>query len=125
MSVLGTSFSTHLHFKTLMKNWRGRTWLVILLAAPILLWALPASFFDNTGVTLCASKLLFNMECMGCGMTRAVMHLHHFQFEEAWGFNRGVVFAYPALVLLWGYWVKQAATSVGLLKKTIKAEPVA
>ncbi|MBI1224900.1 MAG: DUF2752 domain-containing protein [Bacteroidetes bacterium] len=91
-----------------MKNGRERVWLLTLIAVPIVLWALPASFFDNTGVTLCASKLLFNMECMGCGMTRAVMHIHHLEFGKAMKFNRGVVVAYPALVGLWVYWLKNA-----------------
>ncbi len=81
---------------------------MVLLAAPIVLWVLPASFFDHTGITLCLSKFLFNIECMGCGMTRAVMHFHHFEFEKAWGFNRGVVIIYPALVALWAYWVRIA-----------------
>lgn len=92
-----------------MKNWLQWTWFLALLAFPIVLWALPASFFDDTGVTLCFSKWLFNAECMGCGMTRAVMHFHHFEFGKAWGFNRGVVVIYPALAVLWVYWAKLVA----------------
>jgi len=38
-------------------------------------------------------------------MTRAVMHLHHFDFDDAVYFNRGVFIVYPALVIIWCVWV--------------------
>jgi len=89
-------------------------WLILLLTAPVLLWLLPGDTFDNTGITLCPSKALFGMECLGCGMTRAVMHFHHFQFAAAFQFNKGVVVAYSTLVVVWGIWVRQAANKLRL-----------
>jgi len=41
------------------------------------------------------------MECLGCGITRSVQHLIHFQFQEAWAFNKLVVVVFPALVYFW------------------------
>ncbi|MCU0345594.1 MAG: DUF2752 domain-containing protein [Saprospiraceae bacterium] len=90
------------------RNYFQLLWLALLLAAPLVLWALPGSFFDDTGITICPSKLLLGIECLGCGMTRAVMHFHHVELETALGFNRGVVLAYPALVALWIFLVKKA-----------------
>lgn len=58
------------------------------------LMILPADFF-NDGPALCLSVLLFNMECYACGLTRACMHLIHFQFEEALAFNRLAVVVFP------------------------------
>ncbi len=55
---------------------------------------LPADFFNN-GPALCLSVLLFDIECYACGLTRACMHLIHFQFEEALAFNRLVVVVFP------------------------------
>lgn len=83
-------------------------WLVALLVFPVVLWMLPADFFDHTGIEICPSKLFFNIECFGCGMTRAVMHMHHFQLSDAMYFNFGVVVAYPALVVIWILWVRKA-----------------
>jgi Protein of unknown function (DUF2752) len=83
-------------------------WLVILLLTPLVLWVMPGNYFDNSEVFICPSKLLFDYECFGCGMTRAVQHMHHFQWEDALYFNYGVVVIYPALVLIWGLWVRHA-----------------
>lgn len=94
------------------KNWLQWVWFLALLATPILLWALPSNSFDNTGITLCPSKLLLNLECLGCGLTRAVMHLHHLDFYQALAFNRGVVVVYPALILLWVILVRKVLLSL-------------
>ena len=90
-------------------------WLVILVAFPIILWLLPGDFFDDGQIITCLSRLLFGLECLGCGMTRAVMHFHHFDFEEAFFYNYGVVIVYPLLVWLWFRWTKEAATTIGII----------
>ncbi|MCF8245192.1 MAG: DUF2752 domain-containing protein [Saprospiraceae bacterium] len=107
-----------------MKNTKDKIWLALLLLEPIVLWLLPSDFFDNTGIEICPSKLFFNFECLGCGMTRAVMHFHHFEFSDAIFFNYGVVAIYPALVVVWFIWVKKAATRLGLWKTGKTSEPV-
>lgn len=92
-------------------------WLVLLLLVPVVLWILPADFFDNGSIQLCPSKLFFDIECFGCGMTRAVMHLHHFDMDDAVYFNRGSLVVYPALIVVWCMWVYKAAKKLGLIKK--------
>lgn len=79
-------------------------WLGLLLLTPIVLWLLPADFFDE-GPAICPSRVLFDIECLGCGMTRAVMHMHHLDVEMALYYNMGVVVIFPALVVLWSVWV--------------------
>lgn len=95
-------------------------WLTALLLAPIVLWLLPADFFDQGGIVTCPSRAFFDIECFGCGMTRAVMHMHHLEFADALFFNMGVVAIYPALVGVWGFWVYKAAGNLGLLEKLKK-----
>jgi hypothetical protein len=98
-------------------------WLISLLLTPIVLWILPSDFFDNSKIALCPSKLFFNIECLGCGMTRAVMHIHHLEIEDAIYFNNGVVVIFPALVVVWFIWVIKAARTLGLLKAPDKGQP--
>ena len=74
---------------------------------PIVLWLLPASFFDK-GQSLCLSVLLLNKECYGCGITRAIQHAIHFDFQTAWNYNKLVVIVAPILFFVWLKWVKES-----------------
>lgn len=67
---------------------------------PLVLWVLPADFFD-TGQAKCLSVVFFDQECYGCGMTRAIQHLMHFDWEAALGFNKLSFFVLPCLLVLW------------------------
>lgn len=53
----------------------------------ITLLVLPGNYFDE-GQAMCVSVLLFDMECYGCGMTRAIQHMLHFDFTAAYEFNK-------------------------------------
>ena len=85
-----------------------------------MLWILPVNYFDDSDVVLCPSRFLFDIECWGCGITRAVMHMHHLDFEGAIFYNMGVVFVFPALCVYWLIWVIQSAKRLDLLKKDFK-----
>jgi hypothetical protein len=75
-----------------------RIWITIV--APFVLICLPSNFFDN-GESICLSKMLAGIECYACGMTRATMHFIHFEFQEAWGFNKLSFIVVPLLFPLW------------------------
>ncbi|MDZ4668882.1 MAG: DUF2752 domain-containing protein [bacterium] len=80
----------------------GIALLALLVCVGLILFWLPATFFEN-GTPMCLSVIFFNHECYGCGMTRGIMHLIHFNFEEAWAFNKLSFVVFPLLVymLLW------------------------
>lgn len=100
-------------------------WLLMLLLTPIVLWVMPGDFFDNGKVILCPSRFLFDVECFGCGMTRAVMHMHHLEIEDAIYFNLGSVLVYPALIAVWVLWTYKAARRLGFLDRWKKEDRVA
>lgn len=74
-------------------------WFLILVIIPIILLFLPADYFDE-GQSICLSVLLANTECFGCGMTRAIMHLIHFEFDSAWSFNKISFIVLPLTVFV-------------------------
>jgi hypothetical protein len=75
-------------------------WLTIWLALPLILLILPADYFDH-GTVVCPSKRFLNIECPGCGITRAIQHAIHFQFSESWNYNKGVIFILPMLAMIY------------------------
>jgi len=79
--------------------------LVAYFLIPIVLLILPADFFDD-GQSLCPSILLLDIECLGCGMTRACMHFIHFEFTEAISYNLLVLIVFPLLALIWVMWFR-------------------
>lgn len=89
-------------------KWFNLLWIIALLAFPLILWLMPSDSFDQTGVELCPSKAFFNVECPGCGLTRATMHLHHLEWQDALYYNYGIVIIYPALVAVWLWWLNKA-----------------
>ncbi len=74
---------------------------VSLVLFPLLLRLLPADFFDD-GPTLCPSKRFLDLECPGCGLTRATQHFLHGEWEVALDYNPLVVVVVPILAFLWG-----------------------
>jgi hypothetical protein len=51
--------------------------------------------------------LLFDKECFGCGITRAIQHAIHFDFYTAWNYNKLVVIVAPVLFFLWLKWLRE------------------
>jgi len=74
---------------------------LIVIATPIIMWCAPPTFLDGDAFPVCASRLLFDIECLGCGMTRAALHAHHGAFDTAIAFNGGIRFIYPILWMGW------------------------
>lgn len=77
--------------------------LVFIVATPIVLLILPADFFDK-GESVCLSKVLFDVECYACGLTRACMHLIHLEFEEAYAYHMLSFIIFPVLAVFWAFW---------------------
>ena len=74
--------------------------LIVWLALPVFLICKPADYFDH-GPTICLSKRLLDIECPGCGLTRAFQHFLHFQFHEAWSLNKLVVIIFPVSIMIY------------------------
>ena len=75
-------------------------YLAVLLILPVVLILLPADFFDK-GRSVCLSVLLFDQTCYGCGMTRAIQHLIHFDISAAASFNKISFIALPVVLFVW------------------------
>lgn len=71
-----------------------------ILIMPVVFWFMP---IDNskTDFTLCLFKNLTGRNCFGCGISRATLSVIHFDFIQAFTFNKLVIFIFPILAYLW------------------------
>ncbi|WP_291275693.1 DUF2752 domain-containing protein [Flavobacterium sp.] len=73
---------------------------IVTIIAPIALLFFPVDFFDK-GESICLSVQLAGIECYACGLTKAIMHLLHFDFAGAWNFNKLSFIVFPMMGVLW------------------------
>jgi hypothetical protein len=90
-----------------MKKKLYKGYFVGLLMTPAILLILPANFFDK-GQSMCLSVLLFDRECYGCGMVRAIQHLIHLDFSVAYELNKLSIIVFSLLVF---YYFKEIIRS--------------
>jgi Protein of unknown function (DUF2752) len=74
--------------------------IILGIAIPLVLLILPSDYLDS-GSSKCLSVMLFDAECYGCGTTRAVMHLLHGDFIDAFYFNMTSFVVLPLLIYVW------------------------
>lgn len=81
------------------------------LLLPVVLYCIPLEKVLH-GHTICLFHNLFGTDCYGCGMTRALFSLLHFDFGAAWGYNRLVVIVAPLLLYLY---IREVAKTIKTL----------
>jgi hypothetical protein len=84
-----------------MKKYIQKSINLITIIAPVALLFFPKDYFDHGKFSVCLSKSLAGIECYACGLTRAVMHFIHLDFEAAWMFNKISFIVVPMLGLMW------------------------
>lgn len=84
----------------MVKNWLKRTKNIFILFLPIVIYLIPVSFFENND-SICLFKLLMGNECYGCGITRAVVNMVHFEFDKAIAYNKLIIAVFPLLLYIW------------------------
>lgn len=75
--------------------------LTLFLILPIAFYLIPTEGIYH-GHSICPIKMIFGVECPGCGMTRAVFSLMYGRIMEAVDFNKFVLLIFPIMV---GYWM--------------------
>lgn len=85
-----------------------------LVLTPVVLLILPKEAFDE-GTPTCLSVILLGQTCPGCGLTRGVMHLMHFDIESALYFNPLSFVALPVLIWIWYKWLRASLIKSGLV----------
>jgi hypothetical protein len=64
---------------------------ILLTSGLVLIFFLPSDNLLHGHTSYCIHKYLFNFQCPGCGMTRALNQLLHGEFRQALIFNIGII----------------------------------
>lgn len=67
---------------------------------PVALYFIPVEWL-NSQHSICLFKNITGHECWGCGMTRAITSVIQLHFENAFHYNKLVLFVFPILLYLW------------------------
>ena len=87
-------------------NWFARTKSFKLIKSigiifiPIALYFIPLNWIKSQH-TICLYKNISGHDCYGCGMTRAILNALHFNFDEAYNYNKLVIIVLPLLIFIW------------------------
>lgn len=79
----------------------SRIYFGCLLALPVVLYLIPIRWITDGGPTICLFKNITGHACYGCGITRAIFSLLHFEFATAFAYNKLVVVVAPMLLYLY------------------------
>jgi len=77
--------------------------LAIIIILSIIFYCIPKDYLGGT-YPICLFRILFNINCIGCGTTRAVWSILHLRFYEAIEYNKLIIITFPLLsgsILLW------------------------
>jgi len=86
----------------------GMHWTLLIMGAVILMLSLLMRVEGPTSVFLpgasfpmpetCSSRMLFGIDCPGCGMTRAFISISHGRLADAWHFNPASFLLYLVII---------------------------
>ena len=65
---------------------------------------IPKDYLGET-YPICLFRLLFNINCIGCGTTRAVWSIMHLNFLKAIEYNKLIVITFPLLTGCIIHWI--------------------
>jgi hypothetical protein len=78
--------------------------LVVGILIPLMLFLIPTALLDKYPA-ICIIKNISGIDCLGCGMTRAISSIFHGNLETAIHYNQLVIIVFPLLVYIWSIFI--------------------
>lgn len=73
---------------------------IAVISFPVFLYFIPMNWLTQQH-TICLFKNFFDIECFGCGITRAVISATQLDFINAFNYNKLIVIVFPLLIFAW------------------------
>jgi hypothetical protein len=87
--------------------------LIGLVVFPIFLYLIPINWI-NSQHSICLIKNIFDNECFGCGITRAIISAVQLDFKSAYDYNHLVIIVLPMFIYVW---VKMVIETIKQIRK--------
>jgi hypothetical protein len=62
----------------------------------VIFYNIPKNYLGDT-YPICLYRIIFNQNCWGCGTTRAIWSIIHFNFNQAFEYNKLIIITFPLL----------------------------
>jgi hypothetical protein len=76
----------------------------LVLVLLVIFYNIPKKYLGDTN-PICLYRIIFNQNCWGCGTTRAIWSIIHFNFNQALEYNRLIIITFPLLTGCIIYWI--------------------
>ena len=70
--------------------------ILLVFAAALVFYNIPKKYLGDT-YPICLYRITLGKKCLGCGTTRAIWSVLHFNFKEAMEYNKLIVVIFPLL----------------------------
>jgi hypothetical protein len=71
--------------------------ILLVFTVVLIFYNIPKKYLGDT-YPICLYRLILGKECLGCGTTRAIWSILHFNFKEAMEYNKLIVVICPLLI---------------------------
>ncbi|MDR1024602.1 MAG: DUF2752 domain-containing protein [Treponema sp.] len=78
----------------------------LVLTALFIFYNIPTKYLGDT-YPICLYRIIFKTKCFGCGTTRAIWSILHFNLIDALSYNKLVVIIFPLYVGCIISWIKK------------------
>jgi hypothetical protein len=78
--------------------------LILVLVFFSIFYNIPKEYLGDT-YPICLYRIIFNQNCLGCGTTRAIWSIMHFNINQALEYNRLIIMTFPLLIGCIIFWI--------------------
>jgi hypothetical protein len=86
--------------------------LIFVLIVLFAFYNIPTKYLGDT-YPICLYRIVLHKNCWGCGTTRAIWSILHFNFNQAFEYNPRIVIIFPLLAGCVVYWVRGSGAKAG------------
>lgn len=90
------------HLKKIKK--KAKVVVILILILPLVLYLIPINYIEANPAP-CIYRIILHRNCIGCGMTRAVLNLINLNISRAFFYNKLVIIVFSLIYFCYGKYI--------------------